>query len=123
MAECLMGSHAETGVQEEYALPCPSSQISTLRQRRACLHLYLLEDISQRRWKGHPIVHREAKAVRLARSMIRVLTKDDHSYLFERSLVERIEDKGARRIADTGGVFLPHESYELGEVGFLELTL
>ena len=123
MAEGLVGPHAQACVQQEHALPCPAGQVPALRNGRTRLGLYLLEYVAQRGWKLHPLVHREAEAVRLSWTVIGVLSQDDYTHLLKRCLVEGIEDERPGRIAHPCGIFLPHKLHELGKVGLPELPL
>lgn len=47
MAESLMSTHAEAGVQQEHALLGPTCEVATNGNGSACLRLYLLQDIAQ----------------------------------------------------------------------------
>ena len=47
MARCLVGTNGQSGVEQQYTLVCPSSQVARLWHRRTEVHLYLLEDIDE----------------------------------------------------------------------------
>lgn len=122
MAERLMGAHSETGVEKKYTLTGPAAQIAALRDRRARLGLYLLEDIAQRGREFHAIVDTKAQTMSLPYPMVRVLPQDDHLDLVKWRTVEGIEDKVSGRKAKARGVFGMNKADELAKVRFGKLV-
>lgn len=101
MAEGLMLSHGEAGVEQEHPLPGPACQVATHGDGGTRLGLYLLKDITQGRRKFHAIIDTETQSMSLTYPMIGILTQDDHLDLIEGSAVESIKDELARRKAET----------------------
>ena len=122
MAEGLVGTHGEAGVEQEHALAGPAAQIAALGDGRAGLGLYLQEDVAQRGRKIHPVIHAEAEAVGLARSVVGVLAQDDHLDLVGRCAVEGVEDEVSRRVACPGRVLRMNKADELAKVGLGKLV-
>ncbi len=122
MAERLMGAHSETGVEKEYTLTGPAAQIAALRDRRARLGLYLLEDIAERGREIDPIIDAETESLGLAHTVIRILTQYDHLDLVKWGAVESIEDEVARREACTRGVLCMNKADEFAKVRFGKLV-
>ena len=121
MAEGLVCTDAEAGVEQEHSLPCPTGEVATLWYGSARLRLYLLKDIPERRRKGNAVLNGEAKSVCLPVAMVRVLPQDDHLNVVERRLVEGIEDEPCRRKALHGAILLADEVSQLPEVWLLKL--
>lgn len=59
VAEGLMSPYTEAGVQKKYSLPCPAGEVATLRNGSSRFALYLLEDVAQRGWMCHSLLHGE----------------------------------------------------------------
>lgn len=57
-------------------------------------------------------MHGKTEAVGLARTVVRILSDDDHADLVERAMVESCENPLARRITDVIAVLVPHERSE-----------
>ena len=123
VAECLMLTNRKAGIQEKHALLRPSCQVAALWNGRSRFIVYLLENVLERRREGNPVVHAEAKSVRLPGAVIRVLPEDDHAHLVERRRVEGIEDEPPRRIASARRILLPHKLRQLLKVRLVELLL
>ena len=87
-----MGANGERSIQQEYALIGPTGKVPAFGYRNAQVVLNLLENVLEGRREGHPVVHREAQAVRLSRSVVRVLSDDHHLCLVERAEIEGIEN-------------------------------
>ena len=118
-----MGAYGQRGVQQKHALVCPTGKVTAFGYRNAQVVLNLLEDVLEGRRKCHPVVHREAQAVRLPRSVVRVLPDDHHLRLVERTKVEGIEDQFAGRVYLCTRIFGPHEVGQLDEIVLLKLRL
>ena len=101
MAESLMLSDREAGVEKEDTLSCPTCQVATLRDRCSRLSLYLLEDVLKRGRELYAVVHAEAESVCLSRAVIGILTEDDDTNLIEWRRIEGVEDEPTGRIAST----------------------
>ena len=119
----LMCSNGQGGVEQQYALFCPTCQIPTQRNGCSKVVLYLLEDVLQRRRKHHPVVHRETQAVGLSWFMIRILSDNHHLHLVERTEIEGIEDQSARWVTGGGIVLLSYPLGQLREIRLLKLLL
>ena len=116
----LVGSHCQGGVQQQYSLFGPAGQVACGGDGQPQVALNLLEDVLQRRREGDAVVHREAEAMGLSRSMIGILSQDDHFHPVERTQVERVENKFAGGIDRCGLVFLPHKVGQADEVVLVE---
>ena len=81
MRTCLVCSHGECGIEEEYALLCPACEIACGRYWFAKIVVYLYEDVAQRRWEWHAVIDREAQSMCLSWFVIRILTYNNHLYL------------------------------------------
>ena len=123
MAVGLMGTYGQRGIEQQYPLFGPARQITCLRNGRAQIILNLLEDILQRRWKLHPVLHRETQAVSLPRLMVRVLSDDDHLHLVKGTQVESIEDEFSWWEASAYNILLPDGIRQLLKVRFLKFSL
>ena len=121
MAECLVGTDAEAGVEQEHSLPCPTGEVATLWYGSTRFRLYLLKDVPERWRKWYAVLNREAKSVCLPVAMVGVLPQDDHLNVVERCLVEGIEDEPCRRKALHGAILLADEVGQLPEVWLLKL--
>ncbi len=121
VAEGLVLADGEARVEQEDALPCPAHEVAGGGDGCARLGLHLLEDVLKRWREGDAVVHAEAESVGLSGSVIRVLAEDDDAHLVEGCRVEGVEDEVSGRIAGAGGVLLPHELRQLGEVRLAEL--
>ena len=120
---CLMGADGEGGVQQKYTLIGPTGKVSAFGYGDAQVVLNFLEDVLEGRREGYSVVHREAKAMRLSRPVIRVLPDDDYLGLVERTEVEGIEYQFSRWEYLCGLVFAPNEVREPDEIVLLELRL
>ena len=123
MAVRYMGAHGERGVEQQYALPGPTGQVSVRGHRLAKVIVNLLEDIDERGRHHDAFRHREAQPHGLARLMVRILADDDNLHLIKRREVESIEDKVSGRIARTILILLPHGIGKLLEISRLKLRL
>ena len=47
MARCLMGTNGKRGIEKQYSLFSPSSQVARLRHRSAEIHLDFLENVDE----------------------------------------------------------------------------
>ena len=121
MAERLVGTDAEAGVEQEHSLPCPTGEVATLWYGSARFRLYLLKDVPERWRKWYAVLNGEAKSVCLPVAMVGVLPQNDHLNVVERCLVEGIEDEPCRRKALHGAVLLADEVGQLPEVWLLKL--
>ena len=119
----LMGAYGQGSVQQEHTLVCPTGEVTAFGYGNAQVVLNLLEDVLEGRREGHSVVYREAQAVRLSRSVVRVLPDDHHLRLVERTKVEGIENQFAGRIYLCTRIFVPHEVGQLDEVVLLKLRL
>ena len=72
MRTSLVCLHSEGGVKHQHALLCPASEVATCGNRRSCVGVDLLENVLQRWWKRHTVVHRETEPMRLPQLVIRV---------------------------------------------------
>ena len=91
-------SHRERGIKQQDTLPGPVLQITAGGNRCAGIVFNFGENIAQAGWKLNPVVHREAKAMGLSRSVIGILPQNNHFGLGERTLVKCIEDQSGRRV-------------------------
>ena len=117
---CLVSAYGERGVQHQHALFGPSGEVSARRNLKSEVALDFLEDILKGGWKGHAVVHREAKPVCLSGAMIGVLPDDDYLCLMKRAEVEGIKDEFARRIDGGGAIFGTHEVGQPDEIILLK---
>ena len=117
---CLVSTYGECGVQHQHALFSPSGEVSARRNLNAEVALDFLEDILKGGWKGHAVVHREAKPVCLSGAMIGVLPDDDYLCLMKRAEVEGIKDEFARRVDGGGAIFGTHEVGQPDEIILLK---
>ena len=121
MAERLVGTDAEAGVEQEHSLMSPTGEVATLWYWSTRFRLYLLKDVPERWRKWYAVQNGEAKSVCLPVAMVGVLPQDDHLNVVERRLVEGIEDEPCRREALHGAILLADEVGQLPEVWLLKL--
>lgn len=130
MAEGLMCTHAQAGIEKKDALVGPSRQVvwpqagvveGSLLIETLCL--YLLHDVDKRRGSRDILWHTEAKAVCLSRFVIGVLSQDDDLHLVERCMLEGVEDEAAGWIARTGSILSLDEPDEFFKVWLLKFLL
>ena len=100
-----VGSYRQGCIQQENALFGPAGQVAACRDVSANVISYLFENILQGGWELNPIVDRETQSVSLSRSVVGVLTDDDHLDRLKRAKVEGIEDVCTGRIAWAGLIF------------------
>lgn len=122
MASGCMGTHRERGIQQQHPLFGPSSEVSRSRDRPSQILFYLPENILQRRWKRHAVVHREAESVSLPILMIRVLTNNDHLHLIKRTQIKSIENQSTRRETCSLRIFLPYKISQIREIRLLKFS-
>ena len=90
-------------IQQQHALPRPRRQTTVTRLQMSVraparngrighVGIDLLKDVQQRRRFFDARLHREAQAVRLIRTVIRILADDHDANVFERRQIERGED-------------------------------
>ena len=65
--------------------------------------------------------HTETQAVRLARSVVRVLAQDHYAYLVERGALEGIENVPSFRVCGMLGALGQEKGFQFREVGRTEL--
>ncbi len=106
-------------IQQQHALPCPRRQTTVARVRDvpfaspardarvAMSSLISWKMLQQRRRLGDAGLHGKTQAVRLVRTVIRILTDDDHANVFDRRQIERGEDLGTARIDRLVGARVP----------------
>ena len=118
----LMGSNGQRGIQKQHALLCPTRQITTLRNGRAQISLYLLEDILQRWRKLDTVLYRKAQSMGLSGLVVGILTDNHHLHLVERTQVKGIEDQFAWRIASILTILCTNRIGESDKIRLVELT-
>ena len=114
---------SEGGVQQQNALISPGLEATVVRNIDVQVAFQLFVDVDQRWRRRHTRLHREAQAMRLIRSVIRVLAKDDHFHVIQRRGVQRIEDQWPGRIDFLAGrVLLTQKLAQLSHVGLFEFV-
>src|SRR6266571_6156238 len=78
MAAGFPGFDAERGIEQEHALLGPMGKMTVIRRLDPQIIFQLDENILQAGRNVHSRPHRKTKAVRLIRSMVRILAEDDH---------------------------------------------
>ena len=119
----LVFAHREDRIEEQHSLLGPAIEIARSGDRRTDVGGYLLKDILQRGGMWHSVSHREAETMRLSRTVVGVLTNDNHLQLIERTFIEGTKDVATARIDAARGILLLHKTYQLLEVGFRKLLL
>ena len=117
---CLMCPHRQGGIQQQHALFHPPCQVSVCRGRFSCVGLYFFEYVFERRRKSHSLCHRKTKPVSLPGFVIRVLTYDYNLDIIEGTMIECVENKISRGIANAACVFLAHKFHEICEIWLFE---
>ena len=87
-----MSAYCQGGIEHQYTLFRPTCQVAAGRYGLAQVSLYFLENVLQGGREGNPVVYREAQSVSLSRTVIGVLSDDDHFHPVKRTEVESIED-------------------------------
>src|SRR6266508_6240720 len=100
MASSSPGFHGERCIEQEDALLRPVSKMAVIRRLDPQIIFQLDENILQAGRNIHSRPHGKTKAVRLIRSMVRILTEDDHLDFVERSVIERRKVFRAARVDD-----------------------
>ncbi len=138
VAAGLASLYGERSVEEEDALIGPTSQIATIRKRGGARRLRkgravsswlavfvveLLVDVLERWWWLDTLLHAETQAMRLIRTMVRILSEDDHLDFVKRRAIEGLEDLLARRIAYARLVCIPDKLGQDLEIRAVKLWL
>lgn len=128
VTESLMSTHAEAGVEQEYSLLRPTSQVvgplGGIRERGLQvepLGLNLFEDVDQRGRSRYALWNAKAQTVCLTGFVVRVLPQNHHLHLVKWRLVKGVEDESARRITRPCCILILDKLYQIVEVGLLEL--
>ena len=77
-------------------------------------------DVDQRRWKLHAVLHREAQAMCLLRTVIRILTQQHDTGGFVRSQMQSGKDLIVWRKNSVAGPLSRHELLQLNPVRLVE---
>ncbi len=117
----LAGPHGQGGVEQQDPLGGPVGKIAVLRAGNAKVAFHLLEDVLQRRRSGNAASDRETETVSLTRSVIRVLTEQQHLDRRIRRQMEGGKDLVMGWEDLMCGPFGVDELLELGPVRLLEL--
>lgn len=134
----LSGLYGERGIEEEDTLIGPTSKVATVRKRGRARRLRkgrtvsswlavfvveLLVDVLERwRWLD-TLLHAETQAMRLIRTMVRILSEDDDLDFVKRCAIEGLEDLLARRIAYACLVCIPDKLGQDLEIRAVKLRL
>src|SRR5258708_30312309 len=89
MAAGSPGFDAERCIEQEDALLGPVGKMTVIRRLDPEIVFQFDEDILETGRDFHARPHRKAKAVRLVRTVVRILAKDDHLDLVEGGVIER----------------------------------
>ncbi len=106
MAVRLPTAYGQSRVQHEHTALRPLGERAVLGRYNAEITLQLLEDVLQARRRLNTRLNREAKSVRLAGTVIRVLSENDGLDLGIRRVPQSVKDVLCRRIDGLLGVFL-----------------
>lgn len=121
MRAWLPRNNSEHRIKEQHTLVSPLLQAPVLgpREPRNIL-LELAEDVEQRWRREDTVLHREAHAMGLSRSVVGVLSNDDNSRPREGRVVEGGEDLLRGRVHCTCVAFSGNEFCKGGPEGFVE---
>jgi hypothetical protein len=89
--------------------------------RQAEVGMKFAMNVSQRRWNLHPVAHGKTQPVRLARSVVRVLTEHHHLDVGQRCELQRGKHLVGWRIHRVVATFVLDEVLQLAPVRELEL--
>src|SRR5713226_4386802 len=98
MAPGFPGFHGERRIEQEDALLRPMGKMSVIRRLDSQIIFQLDENILQAGRNIHSGPYGKTKAVRLIRSMVRILTEDNRFDFVERGVIERRKVFGAARV-------------------------
>src|SRR3989344_1404783 len=88
----LRRAYGKCRVQEEYSLFCPMKQVRIGVRRPAQIARDFFKDILERRRCCNAFIYRETQAIRLTRSVIRILSENDRLHTIELTHIECSKD-------------------------------
>ena len=116
-----VGLNGEGRIEQKYPLRSPTIEIAADRSLEAKILADLPEDVLQRGWQFNSIGDRETQSVRLPGTVVRILTKDDHSSQVKWRLVKCMKDESGGREYLTGGILLPDKIGQFQKIGLIKL--
>src|SRR5581483_7255375 len=91
--------NGECGVEQQNALVCPAAEIASAWHAAVEISMQFFEDVAQAWRQRHSLGHRKSQSMRLARTVIWVLSEDYHVHSLQRRELQRTED--ASRVDDS----------------------
>ena len=116
-----MGPDGERGVEHEYTLARPRTEVAVDRWRDPKIGLEFFEDVDERWRKPDAVVHAEAETVRLPWAVVRILAEKHDPDVGEGGEMQGRENLVVRRVHLVGGTLRCDEAHEFLPVRLLEL--
>src|SRR2546423_3245220 len=124
MAVWLRSSYREGGIQQEYTLFCPALQVAMTRNRGSYIFMQFFKNIDERRRRLYTTRNGECQSLRLAMTVIRILTQQNQFYFIKWSSFKGVKDQLARWINGLAQCFFCFQkSYDLFEIILLKFFL